>query len=172
MGNKLGNIKDAASDTVEILRQLGTPEVQETLEKARSLTLTVKEIMDTMKSTEWVQSMDNIRRIVEEANSSSEKMQSTVREMKETGVFDEARSLMQSARKTMDMFGNDGGAGQDIHGVLVEVREMIASIRMLTDELKAAASESGKSGAAKELQEAAKDMSSAYGALRREVKAS
>lgn len=174
MGSKLGDIKETASDTVEILRQLGTPGVQETLDKVRSLTVTVKEIMDTMKSPEWVQNMENIRMIVDDVNGSSERMERTVREMKETGVFEEARSLMQSARKTMDMFSKEGGgaAGQDMHEVLVAVQEMIKSIRMLTDELKAAASESRESGAVRELQEAAKDLSSAYGTIKRGARAS
>jgi hypothetical protein len=173
MGNKLGDIKETASDTVEILRQLGTPEVQETLDKVRSLTVTVKEIMETMKSPEWVQNMENIRIIVDNMNGSSERMERTVREMKETGIFEDAKSLMQSARRTMDMFSKEGGgaAGQDMHEVLVAVREMIKSIRMLTDELKAAASESRQSGAVRDLQEAAKDLSSAYGSVKRGAKA-
>lgn len=167
--SKLGDIKETASDTVEILRQLGTPGVQETLDKVKSMTVTAKEIMETMKSPEWVQNMENIRRIVDDVNSSSERMENTVRQMRETGVFEEARMFMQSARKTMDAFGSPDGAtkGQEIRDVLVSVREMIQSVKSLTDELKVAAVESRKSGAIKELEEAASDVSSAYSAVRR-----
>src|SRR5690349_14020371 len=108
--SKLGDIKETASDTVEILRQLGTPGVQETLDKVKSMTVTVKEIMETMKSPEWVQNMENIRKIVDDVDRSSERMENTVRQMKETGVFDEAKTLMQSARKTMNAFGSADGA--------------------------------------------------------------
>jgi hypothetical protein len=169
MGSKLGDIKETASDTVEILRQLGTPGVQETLDKVKSMTVTVKEIMETMKSPEWVQNMENIRRIVDDVNSSSERMENTIREMKETGVFEEAKMFMQSTRKTMDAFGSADGAmkGQEMRDVLVSVREMIQSIRLLTDELKVAAAESRQSGAIKELTEAARDVSSAYSTIKR-----
>ena len=169
MGSKLGDIKETASDTVEILRQLGTPGVQETLDKVKSMTVTVKEIMETMKSPEWVQNMENIRKIVDDVDRSSERMENTVRQMKETGVFDEARTFMQSARKTMDAFGSADGAmkGQEMRDVLISVREMIQSVKLLTDELKVAATESRQSGSIKELEEAARDISGAYSTVKR-----
>ena len=169
MGSKLGDIKDTASDTVEILRQLGTPGVQETLDKVKSMTVTVKEIMETMKSPEWVQNMENIRRIVDDIDSSSERMENTVRQMKESGVFEEARMLMQSARKTMDSFGGPDGAmkGQEMRDVMLSVKEMVQSVRLLADELKAAATESRQSGAIKELREAAESVSGAYSTVKR-----
>src|SRR5688572_27424903 len=107
--SKISDIKDTASDTVEILRQLGTPGVQETLDKARIMTITVKEIMETMKSAEWVQNLENIRKMMDDMNSSSLAMQNTVRELKESGVLGEAKSFMQSAKNTMDSFGGSGG---------------------------------------------------------------
>jgi hypothetical protein len=167
--SKLGDIKETATDTVEILRQLGTPGVQETLDKVKSMTVTVKEIMETMKSPEWVQNMENIRKIVDDVDRSSEWMENTVRQLKETGVFDEAKTLMQSARKTMNAFGSADGAmkGQEMRDVLVSVREMIQSVKLLTDELKVAATESRQSGAIKELQEAARDISGAYSTVKR-----
>ena len=143
--SKISDIKDTASDTVEILRQLGTPGVQETLDKARTMTITVKEIMETMKSAEWVQNLENIRKMMDDMNSSSLAMQNTVRELKESGVLDEAKSFMQSAKKTMDSFGGGGqgpGTKQDIHEVVVSFREMIDSFKLFTDELKAVAVES------------------------------
>lgn len=169
MGSKLGDIKETASDTVEILRQLGTPGVQETLDKVKSMTVTVKEIMETMKSPEWVQNMENIRKIVDDVDRSSERMENTVRQMKETGVFDEARTFMQSARKTMDAFGSADGAmkGQEMRDILISVREMIQSVKLLTDELKVSATESRQSGSIKELKEAARDISGAYATVKR-----
>ena len=167
--SKLGDIKETASDTVEILRQLGTPGVQETLDKVKSMTVTVKEIMETMKSPEWGQNMENIRKIVDDVDRSSERMENTVRQMKETGIFDEAKTLMQSARKKMDAFGSADGAmkGQDMRDVLVSVREMIQSVKLLMDELKVAATESRQSGSIKELEEAARDISGAYSTVKR-----
>ncbi len=63
------------------------------------MTITVKEIMETMKSAEWVQNLENIRKMMDDMNSSSLAMQNTVRELKESGVLDEARMFMQSAKR-------------------------------------------------------------------------
>ena len=174
--SKISDIKDTASDTVEILRQLGTPGVQETLDKARTMTITVKEIMETMKSPEWVQNLENIRRMMDDMNSSSLAMQNTVRELKESGVLDEARSLMHSAKKTMDSFGGGAGDGQgpgtkqDIHEVVMSFREMIDSFKLLTDELKAAAVESKRPGGSiNELEQTVRDVSSAYRTVKSNV---
>jgi DNA repair ATPase RecN len=171
--SKISDIKDTASDTVEILRQLGTPGVQETLDKARTMTITVKEIMETMKSAEWVQNLENIRKMMDNMNSSSLAMQNTVRELKESGVLDEAKSFMQSAKKTMDSFGGSGqgpGTKQDIHEVVVSFREMIDSFKLLTDELKAVAVESKRpGGTVNELEQTVRDVSSAYRTAKRNV---
>ena len=171
--SKISDIKDTASDTVEILRQLGTPGVQETLDKARTMTITVKEIMETMKSAEWVQNLENIRKMMDDMNSSSLAMQNTVRELKESGVLDEAKSFMQSAKKTMDSFGGGGqgpGTKQDIHEVVVSFREMIDSFKLFTDELKAVAVESKRpGGTVNELEQTVRDVSSAYRTVKRNV---
>jgi hypothetical protein len=47
---KLKDIRDTASDAVEILRELGTPGVQESLDKAKEMAIIAKEIMETMKT--------------------------------------------------------------------------------------------------------------------------
>ena len=174
--SKISDIKDTAGDTVEILRQLGTPGVQETLDKARNMTTTVKEIMDTMKSPEWVQNLENIRKMMDDMNSSSLAMHNTVRELKESGVLDEAKSLMQSAKKTMDSFGGGegqggtGGVKQDMHGVIVSFREMLESVKGLTDELKAVAAESKRpGGTVNELEQTVKHASSAYSTVKRNI---
>jgi hypothetical protein len=173
--SKISDIKDTASDTVEILRQLGTPGVQETLDKARTMTITVKEIMETMKSAEWVQNLENIRKMMDDMNSSSLAMQNTVRELRESGVLDEAKGFMQSAKKTMDSFGGDGQAGtggakQDMHEVMVSFREMIDSFKMLSEELKAVAVESKRSGGTlNELEQTVRDASGAYKTVKSNV---
>jgi hypothetical protein len=170
-GGKLSDIRQTTSDAVEMLRQLANPGVQESLDKARLMTITVKEIMETMKSPEWVQNMENMRRMMDDMNSSSMAMQNAVRELRESGVLDEAKSLFRSARKAADSFSSDasssgGTGGQDLKETLAAIREMLGSIKGLADELKAAAAESRQSGTLGNVQEAAKSMSGAYATVK------
>ena len=52
-GGKLHDIKETASDAVEILREVGTPGVQETFDKIREVAVIGRDIMQLMKEQEW-----------------------------------------------------------------------------------------------------------------------
>ena len=73
-GGKLSDIKETASDAVEIMRELGTPGVQETFDIIREVAITAKEIMETMKAPEWQRNMENIRMISQNFNQISESL--------------------------------------------------------------------------------------------------
>ncbi|MFL6490346.1 MAG: hypothetical protein ACJ70M_02475, partial [Nitrososphaera sp.] len=115
---KLHNIKETASDAVAIMRELGTPGVQESFEVIREIAVIAKEIMETMKTPEWQQNMENIRVISQNINSVSATMDKTTSGLKETGVVDDAKDLIKVVRSKMDSFGGSsisqqsaGGAG-------------------------------------------------------------
>ena len=57
------------------------------------MTITVKEIMQSMESPHWVQNIEYIRKITEEMNNVSTKMENTIRSVKETGVFESAKDM-------------------------------------------------------------------------------
>ena len=52
--SKQHDIKETASDAVEIMRQIGTPEVQESFDKIRETATIAKEIMEALKTPEIV----------------------------------------------------------------------------------------------------------------------
>jgi hypothetical protein len=62
---RLGDIKEATSNAAEILRQLRTPEVRESLDRAREMSATFREIVEAMKTPEWTQNIENFRIIAE-----------------------------------------------------------------------------------------------------------
>lgn len=165
MTSKLGDIKQTASDSVEILRQLGTPRVQETLDKVGKMTITVKEIMQSMESPHWVQNIENIRKITEEMNNASTKMENTIRSVKETGVFESAKDMMDSAKKTIDAFNINGEKGQEMKEMGSTFKEMINSIKLLIDELRAGVVESRT-----DVQQAVKEVKDAYQIVMKGVK--
>lgn len=168
--SKLQDIKETASDAVAILRELGTPGVQETLDKVRDTTMVVKEIMETLKTPEWTQNIDNIRRVVEEMNSSSARMDNTVKQLRESGIIDEAKDLVRSTKNTMDSFNAKGGAGgQELREMGMAFKEMLESIRLLMDELRATTVELKKSNTLNKIEQAVTDASNTYKAVKRGV---
>lgn len=162
---KLHDIKETASDAVEILRQIGTPGVQESMDKVRQTATIAKEIMESLKSPEMVKNIENIRLITDNMNEASTKMQDTMKQLRETGVIDEAKELIKSAKGKINSFGgsSEGGiSGQDLRDVTKAVKEMLESIRGLADELKITVASSKKSGTIRNIEEAVKEASDTY----------
>ena len=169
---KLHDIKETASDAVEIMRQIGTPGVQESLDKVRATATIAKEIMESLKSPEIVKNVENIRMISENMKEASTKMQDTMKQLKETGVIDEAKELMKSAKSKIDAFGGSGEgsiSGQDLRDVTTAVKDMLESIKGLVDELKMTVGSSKKSGTIRNIEETVREASDIYKTVRYET---
>jgi uncharacterized protein YjgD (DUF1641 family) len=166
---KLHDIKETASDAVEIMRQIGTPGVQESLDKVRETAIIAKEIMESLKSPEMVKNIENIRSISENMSEASTKLQNTMNQLKETGVIDDVKELIHSAKTKIESFGGSGEgsiSGQDLRDVTTAVKEMLESIKGLVDELKTTVVSSKKSGTVRNIEETVKEASDILNTVR------
>jgi len=163
--SKLHVIKETASDAVEIIRQIGTPGVQDSLNNVKETATMVNEIIQGFQSPEIVKNIENFRLISENLNEASTKMQNTMQQLRETGVIDEATDLIKSAKGKINSF-DDGGEGsingQDLHDVSTATKEMLVSIKDLMIELKVTVASSKKSGTIRNVEETIKDVSDIY----------
>src|SRR5215207_10166315 len=136
---KLHDIKETASDAVAIMRELGTPGVQESFEVIREVAKIAKEITETMKTPEWQQNMENIRLISENMNSVSARMDRTTTGLKETGIIDDAKELINTVRSKIGSFGGEGQesaaaggiSGQDLKELSTSFKEMLEAVKAL-----------------------------------------
>jgi hypothetical protein len=166
-GGKLHDIKETASDAVEILREIGTPGVQETLDKVREVAIIGRDIMQIMKEPEWQQNLENMRLISQNFNQASERMDRTAKELKESGIIEEAKGFITTAKAKIESFdtsGNGQGMGiKDIQAVAVAIKELLESVKSLTDEIKATIVESKRPGGTlQNVREASRDVHEAY----------
>lgn len=159
---KLKDIRDTASDAVEILRELGTPGVQESLDKAKEMAIIAKEIMETMKTPEWRQNLENIQLISQNINSASTRMGDTMKELRETGVIENAQQLIKTVRSKLDFLGEGATGNQNIQELTVSFKEMLQSVKGLVDELKLVAVDARKSETIQNVQQTIKEASDAY----------
>ena len=158
MGDKLSEIRDTTSDAVSIIRELGSPAVQESLVKILETAKAVKEIVDTFKTPELVTNIENIRRTAESIQSSSMRIENAVIEMKQTGILEQARETIKSANKAFGSVGDVRGFGE----ISDTLKRTLISLTELVDELRAALETSKKSGTFKNTRDAVKEMSNAY----------
>jgi hypothetical protein len=184
---KLHDIKETASDAVAIMRELGTPGVQESFEVIREVAKIAQEIMETMKTPEWRQNMENIRLISENINSVSARMDRTTAGLKETGMIDDAKGLINTVRSKMDSFGGSAGgsegqqsagaggeggrgiSGQDLKELSTSFKEMLEAIKALASELSLTVTESKKSGTVYNIEETFREASDTYRTLKGEM---
>lgn len=183
---KLHDIKETASDAVAIMRELGTPGVQESFEVIREVAKIAQEITETMKTPEWRQNMENIRLISENINSVSTRMDRTSAGLKETGIIDDAKGLISTVRSKMDSFGGGAGgsegqqsaaaggggrgiSGQDLKELSTSFKEMLEAIKALASELSLTVTESKKSGTVYNIEETFREASDTYRTLKGEM---
>ena len=168
---KLHDIKETASDAVEILREIGTPGVQETFDKIREVAIIGRDIMQIMKEPEWQRNLENMRLVSQNFNQASERMDRTMKELKDTGIIDEAKGLISTAKdkiKSFDTGDNPQGMGmKDIQGMAVAFKELLESVKALTEEIKLTVNESRRTdGTIRNLQQTAHNVREGYDAIR------
>jgi hypothetical protein len=131
--SKISEIRATAFDAVEMMRLISNPGVVESLSKVRDTAFQINEIIHGLQTPGMVKNIENFRIISENFNDVSTKMQSTVNQLKETGVIDKTASLVDSAKQKIDSF--DGMNGADIGSVVVSTKEMFNSISGLVNEI-------------------------------------
>lgn len=134
--NKLQDIKETASSAAEIMRQIGTPGVLESLKNVKETTAKVSEIIQGLQSPEMVKNIENLLLISENMNSASTKIQNTMGQLKDTGIISRTTDLISSAKTQIDSFGSQEGiTGQDLRDMSMATREMFISVKELMSEL-------------------------------------
>ncbi len=170
------------------MRELGTPGVRESFDVIKEVAVIAKEIMETMKTPEWQQNMENIRLISENMNNASARMDRATKEIKETGVIDDGKVLIKAikdkvgsiadskgqqtgatATTTTTSGGGSGISGQDLKDLSTAIKEMLESIKTLVEELKVTVTESKSSGTMHNIKETFRETTEAYGTVKREL---
>lgn len=165
MAEKLKDIKATASDAVEIIRELGSPDVQESLEKIRDVAKTAREIIESLKDPAMVTNIENMRKMVESVDSTSSRLEKITMEMKNSGILDEARETIKSAKNTISSVGSSsggGGGGSNMGETVDAIKEMFHSISGLADELKLTVASSKKDGIIHNAEEAIRETKNAF----------
>ncbi len=163
--SKLHDIKETASDAVNIMRQLGTPGMFQSLSKIKETATVANDMIQVLKSPEVVRNIENFRLISENMNEATTKMQNTMQQLKETGIIDQGSDLVKTAKEKIDSFGDEneaGLSGKDLVQMSTATKEMLVSIRELMVELKVTVASSSKSGTIHNVNETIKEASDLY----------
>jgi hypothetical protein len=107
--------------------------------------------------------------------------------LKETGIIDDAKGLINTVRSKMDSFGGGAGgsegqqsaaagggggrgiSGQDLKELSTSFKEMLEAIKALASELSLTVTESKKSGTVYNIEETFREASDTYRTLKGEM---
>lgn len=167
MSGKLRDIKETASNAIEIIHEIGTPEVRGSLDKIKETTKEVREIVEALSTPEMVKNMENMRLMAESMQDAASKMENTFKDLKASGVIEEVKKTSESARNAMDSLGGSAGGGSGNGGseMMQVSKETMQAVKELVQELKLAISDSRKAGVIKNVNETARELSSLKGTV-------
>ncbi len=128
--SKLREIKETIFGAAEIVKQVKDHEVQESIGQMMDTAKVAREIIEALKTPEMVKNIENFRLISDNVNNATEKIQYAVQQMEETGIMDETKDLIKSAKSTMNLVSN---TGQDLRELSLAVKEIFRSIKGAQD---------------------------------------
>jgi hypothetical protein len=95
--------------------------------------------------------------MVESVDNTSARLERITKEIKNSGVFDEARETIKTAKTAISSVGDD----KNVDATMDAIKEMLRSISGLVDELKLTVTSSKKDGVIHDAEEAIRETRSA-----------
>jgi hypothetical protein len=116
--------------------------VHNSLERIRETATIAQSIIESFKDSKMVKNLENLRITAEAMQNITVKVEKMVKEIKQTGVIDEASTTIKSARNTIESSENN----QNLAEMISAYREMLQSIGGLLEELKITIASSKRTG--------------------------
>src|SRR5919109_1766694 len=105
--------------------------IYRSLKKIYQINQVIKEIRKSLRKPEMIKNMDNIRLAAETMQNTSKRLESSIQEIKKTGVFEEASEVLRVARENKN----------NMNEITSAIKEMQVSIAALRDELRLTAND-------------------------------
>lgn len=130
--SKLKEIKETVYYGVEIIRQIRDPGVQESMKDVRDTSIAIKEIIESLKTPQMVQNIENFRLISENINEATTKIDNAINRLDATGIIGETKGLIKSVKSTTDSITEN----QDLHEISNNLKDTFKSVGTLIKVLK------------------------------------
>lgn len=132
MSGKLRDIRETASDAVTLVKEIGTPEVRDSLAKVRDTTVQVREIVVLLQTAEMRHTIESISSLAENlqlVSSSLEKMTSRLGSAGTAEKMNKITTLLQDMLDTLRILGSDKEMNSEFKETLVAFRSLIEEVR-------------------------------------------
>jgi AmiR/NasT family two-component response regulator len=126
------DIKKISSDAVALITEFGSPEMTESLDIIKEITVAAQGIMESLEHPLMVNNIENIRLSFKSMQAARNSLKNISSQLAETGIIDEAKITINSMRSKMNAINSE----QNINELVISVKETLRSVQSFTAEFK------------------------------------
>jgi hypothetical protein len=134
--NVFGNIKETVYDTLKIIKEYRSPEVQDSIGKINEINSIIKDIRNSLNTPEMRYNIQNFNLMSKAMQNASLSLKNVSAQLEETGLVNELSLTMESVNRTSksgNMAGEDTTRFNELFSLL---KKTLHSVKMLQEEIK------------------------------------
>jgi hypothetical protein len=132
MCGKLNDIRETSSNATQIIRDLRNPDVHASLDRAKDIAATVRDIIESFKDPSMVKNIENLRLSLESIERISSRIDSFRSDTENAGLMDEISSTIKASRKAIENIGNEGSTKE----LISAMKDLISEFSSVVSEVK------------------------------------
>jgi chemotaxis regulatin CheY-phosphate phosphatase CheZ len=92
------DIKKISSDAVGLITEFGSPEMTESLDIIKEITVAAQGIMESLENPQLVKNIENMRLSMKSMRDARDRMKNVFEQLAETGILDEVKNTTRTIR--------------------------------------------------------------------------
>lgn len=126
------DIKKISSDAVGLITEFGSPEMTESLDIIKEITVAAQGIKESLEHPQMVDNMENMRLSFKSMQDARNRMKNISNQLAETGIIDEAKNTTNFIRSKMNSINSE----QNLKELIISVKETLRSVQSFAAEFK------------------------------------
>jgi len=129
---KIKDIKEISLDSVRLLTEFGSPEMTESLDIIKEITVAAQGITESLEHPQMVNNIEKMRLAFKAMQDARDRMKNVFSQVGVTGIIDEANNTTHSIKNKMGSINSE----QNLKELITSFKYTINSIRSLAAELR------------------------------------
>lgn len=126
------DIKKISSDAVGLITEFGSPEMTESLDIIKEITVAAQGIMESLENPQLVNNIENMRLSMKSMRDARDRMKNVFEQLAETGIIDEIKNTTRTIRSKVNSIDSE----QNLKELITAIKDTVQSVQGLAAELK------------------------------------
>jgi hypothetical protein len=129
---KIKDIKEISLDSVRLLTEFGSPEMTESLDIIKEITVAAQGLTESLEDPKMVNNIEKMRLAFKSIQEARDRMKNVFSQVAETGIIDEAKNTTHSIKNKIGSINSE----QNSKELITAFKEAAKSFNGLAAELK------------------------------------